>query len=170
VNTDAGFVAYYAGGYDEAIANLRAVLSVAPHFPLAHLWLGRAYQAQGRLDEAVREFAETRRVVGDWPVVVAAMGHALGVSGRHAEARQQLDTLDLLSRRQYVTEYGIALIHAGLGDDDAAFDWLDRAVAARSHWLVWLDLDPRWQALRRNPRFAAVVGRVGLAPAPSAPC
>jgi TolB-like protein/Flp pilus assembly protein TadD len=168
VNTDAGFVAYYSGRYDEAVAHLRAVLSLAPHFPLAHLWLGRAYQAQGRLDEAVREFAETRRVVGDWPVVVAAMGHALGASGRHAEARQQLDTLDQLSRHRYVTEYGVALIHAGLGDAAAAFDWLDRAVAARSHWLVWLDLDPRWQALRHDPRFAAVVGRVGLAPAQGA--
>ena len=68
-----------------------------------------------------------------------------------------------LSGRQYVTEYGVALVHAGLGDRDAAFAWLDRALAARSHWLVWIGLDPRWRSLRDDGRFAALLGRVGLA-------
>ena len=164
VNTDVGFVDYYSGRYDDAVATLRTVLRVAPAFPLAHLWLGRAYQEQGRLDAAVQEFMETRRIVGDWPVALAALGHVLGVSGRASEARRLLDELDQLSRRQYVTEYGVALVHAGLGDRDAAFDWLDRAVAARSHWLVWLKLDPRWKTLRDDRRFAALLGRVGLTP------
>ena len=112
VNTDVGFVDYYSGRYDEAVANLRTVLHVAPAFPLAHLWLGRAYQELGRLDDAVQEFTETRRIVGDWPVALAALGHVLGMSGRAAEARRVLDELDQLSRRQYVTEFGVALGHA----------------------------------------------------------
>ena len=163
VNTDVGFVDYYAGRYDDAVANLRTVLRVAPAFPLAHLWLGRAYQEQGRLDEAVKEFSETRRIVGEWPVALAALGHVLGVSGRASDARRVLDELDHLSGRQYVTEYGVALVHAGLGDRDAAFAWLDRALAARSHWLVWIGLDPRWRSLRDDRRFAVLLGRVGLA-------
>ena len=162
VNTDVGFVAYYAGRYEDAIASFRAVLSVAPHFPQAHLWLGRTYQEQGRLDAAVEAFAETCRIVGDWPVAVAAMGHVLGMANRLSEARQVLAQLEQLSRRRYVTEYGVALVHAGLGDHDGAFDWLERAVAARSHWLVWLGLDPRWHRLRSDPRFAPLLGRIGL--------
>jgi tetratricopeptide (TPR) repeat protein len=140
--------------------------AVAPAFPLAHLWLGRAYQEQGRLDDAALEFVETRRILGDWPIAIAALGHVLGLSGRASEARRVLDELDQLSRRQYVTEYGVALVHAGLGDRDAAFDWLERAVAARSHWLVWLELDPRWQVLKGDPRFAAVVGLAQVEGAP----
>lgn len=162
VNTDVGFVAYYSGRYDEAVADLRTILSLAPNFPLAHLWLGRAYQEQRRFDDAVQEFAETRRIVGDWPVALAAMGHVLGMSGRGSEARQVLEHLGQLSRRQYVTEYGVALVHAGLGDREAAFDWLDRATAARSHWLVWLKLDPRWNNLRDDRRFAALIDRIGF--------
>ena len=162
VNTDVGFVAYYSGRYDDAVANLRAVLCVAPNFALARLWLGRAYQELGRLDEALEEFAATCRIVGDWPVALAALGHVLGVSGREAEARCVLDDLARLSRGRYVTEYGVALVHAGLGDRDGAFEWLDRAVAARSHWLVWLALDPRWNPLRHDCRFTALLGRIGL--------
>jgi TolB-like protein/Flp pilus assembly protein TadD len=164
VNTDVGFVDYYSERYDDAIANLITVLRVAPAFPLAHLWLGRAYQEQGRLDDAIHEFTETRRIGGDWPVALAALGHVLGVSGRASDARRVLDQLEQLSRRQYVTEYGVALVHAGLGDHDAAFEWLNRAVAARAHWLVWLKLDPRWKALRDDQRFADLLGRVGLTP------
>ena len=164
VNTDVGFVDYYSGRYDEAVANLRTVLHVAPAFPLAHLWLGRAYQELGRFDDAVLEFTETRRIVGDWPVALAALGHVLGVSGRASEARRVLGELDQLSRSQSVTEYGVALVHAGLGDRDAAFDWLERALAARSHWLVWVRLDPRWNSLRDDRRFAAVLERVCLRP------
>jgi TolB-like protein/Flp pilus assembly protein TadD len=164
VKTDIGFVAFYSGRYDEAVAHLRAVLGVAPNFPLAHLWLGRTYQEQGRFDDAAHEFAETRRTLGDWPVALAAIGNVLGVCGRDAEARQVLEELDQLSRRKYVTEYGVALVHAGLRDDDAAFEWLERAVAARSHWLVWLDLDPRWNRLRRDRRFESVRRRIALRP------
>ena len=165
VNTDVGFVAYYSGRYDDAVANLRAVLCVAPNFALARLWLGRAYQELGRLDEALEEFAATCRIVGDWPAARAALGHVLGVSGREAEARCVLDDLARLSRGRYVTEYGVALVHAGLGDRDSAFEWLDRAVTARSHWLVWLALDPRWNPLRHDRRLTALLGRIGLSKA-----
>jgi TolB-like protein/Flp pilus assembly protein TadD len=160
VNTDVGFIAYYAGQYGEAVATLRSTLSVTPRFPLAHFWLGRAYQAQGRLDDAVEQFDATRHVLGDWPVALAALGHVLGESGRASAARRILGSLDDLSRQRYVTEYGVALVHAGLGDHDAAFDWLDRAVAARSHWLVWLNLDPRWNSLRDDRRFALLLNRI----------
>jgi TolB-like protein len=156
VNTDVGFVAYYSGHHDEAVAKLRSVLSVAPNFALAHLWLGRALQEQGRLDDALQEYEQTRRIIGDWPVALAAIGHVLGISGRECDARQVIGELDRLSRRRYVTEYGIALVHAGLGDRTAVFEWLDRAVDARSHWLVWLQLDPRWSAVRNDPRFDAI--------------
>jgi len=161
VATNAGFTAYYAGHYDEAIAALRSTLTVTPNFPLAHLWLGRAYQEQGRFADARAEFGETQKGLGDWPVALAASGYVEGVDGRSAEARSVLARLTALARQQYVTEYGVALVHAGLGDRDAAFDWLDRAVAARSHWLVWLKLDPRWNGLRADPRYAALLVRVG---------
>ncbi|MFL5506320.1 MAG: TPR end-of-group domain-containing protein, partial [Gemmatimonadales bacterium] len=56
--------------------------------------------------------------------------------------------------------YGMALVHTGLGDKERAFHWLERAFEERSHWLVWLRLDPRWDRLRDDPRFAPLVTRM----------
>ena len=59
-----------------------------------------------------------------------------------------------------MTSYGVALVHAGLGQNDAAFSRLNDAFNERSHWLVWLRLDPRWNRLRPDPRFAELVARM----------
>jgi hypothetical protein len=70
--------------------------------------------------------------------------------------------LEKLAERKFVTSYGLALVHAGLGETDAAFACLDRAFAERSHWLVWLRLDPRWKGLRSDRRFAELIRRIGF--------
>ncbi len=72
-----------------------------------------------------------------------------------------LDDLRALSARKYVTPYGVALVQAELGDRDQAFTALDQAVADRSNWLGWLKLDPRFENLHGDPRFDALVRRVG---------
>jgi TolB-like protein/DNA-binding winged helix-turn-helix (wHTH) protein/Flp pilus assembly protein TadD len=161
IATDVGFELYYAGKYAPAVAQLQEVLRTAPAFPLAHLWLGRTYQAQRAWPAALGEYAEVDRLQPDWPVTLAAMGHVLGVSGERDQARAILGRMERLATSRYVTPYGVALVHAGLGDADGAFQWLSRAVDDRSHWLVWLSLDPRFADLRGDPRFAAVLQRMG---------
>ena len=162
INTDAGFVSYYSGRYAEAVTQLRATLDMNPAFPPAHLWLGRAYEQQKDYDAAIVEFKTAATALVDWPVTMAALGHVYGVAGRRQEATQVLDDLRALSARKYVTPYGVALVHAGLDDADQAFAALDQAVADRSNWLVWLKLDPRFDNLRGDPRFDALLRRVGL--------
>ena len=70
--------------------------------------------------------------------------------------------MDSIGRVRYVTPYAVALVHAALNEPDEAFRWLDRAVADRSHWLVWLARDSRWAPIRGDPRFAAIERRVGV--------
>ena len=93
-----------------------------------------------------------------------AIGHVAGVAGQREEARQALNQLFSLSKQKYVTPYGVALVYAGLGEKEQAFEWLNKAYDERSHWLVWLKLDPRWDNLRPDPRFAKLVRRIGLTP------
>jgi TolB-like protein/DNA-binding winged helix-turn-helix (wHTH) protein/Tfp pilus assembly protein PilF len=161
-NTDVGFVDYYSGRYADALKQLRAAVEMSPTFPLAHLWLGRTYQAQHDYDAAIGEYASAGSVLVDWPVTMAAIGHAYGISGRRDAAERVLHDLHDLSSRKYVTPYGVALVYAGLRDNESAFEWLDRAVADRSHWLVWLKLDPRFAPLWGDRRFDAVIHRIGL--------
>lgn len=162
INTDVGFVTYYSGRSAEAVTQLRASLDMNPAFPLAHLWLGRAYEQQKNYDAAIVALKTADTALVDWPVTMAALGHVYGVAGRRPEARQVLDDLRALSARKYVTPYGVALVHAGLGNIEEAFTALDQAVADRSHWLVWLKLDPRFDNLHSDPRFDALVRRIGL--------
>ena len=160
VNSDLGFHHYYAGQYDEAVKQLMFVLEMNPKFPPAHLWLGRTLQELGRFDEALAEFRQVESVLHEWTVSIAARGFVAAVAGRTTEAEEILAALQRLGNRKFVTSYGVALVHAGLRQDDPAFARLNDAFNERSHWLVWLRLDPRWNRLRPNPRFAELVARM----------
>jgi tetratricopeptide (TPR) repeat protein len=160
VNTDLGFHSYYTGRYDDAIKQLKLVLDMNPDFPPAHLWLGRTYQEIGRFDDALNEFARVEERIRDWPVAIAARGFVAGASGGDAQARAALAQLQELSGNRFVTSYGVALVHAGLGDNNAAFAALEKAFKERSNWLVWLRLDPRWNAMRADGRFVELVSRM----------
>ena len=160
INTDVGFHHYYNGRYAEAIAQLQSVLAMKSDFGIAHLWLGRSYLEVGRLDESLAATASAEAKAPEWPVLVAGRGYTLGVMGRAGEARAVADEMDQLSKRRFVTAYGMALAYAGLGEREHAFAWLEKAFAERSHWLVWLRLDPRWKTLRDDPRFPALVERM----------
>jgi TolB-like protein/DNA-binding winged helix-turn-helix (wHTH) protein/Tfp pilus assembly protein PilF len=162
INTDIGFEAYYTGHYDEAIHQLRTVLAANPNFPLAHLWLGRTYQQKRMHQEAITEYKAAGSVLRDWPITMAAIGNIYGLSHQRREALKILAELKELSKKKYVTSYGVALVYAGLGENDQAFAWLNKGYEERTHWLVWLKLDPRWDSLRSDPRFTELLRRVGL--------
>lgn len=161
INTDIGFCHYYAGQYEEAAKQLQFVLELSSEFSPAHLWLGRTYQELGRYEDAIAAFRHVEDRLPDWPVPSAARGFVEAIAGRAAAARETLRELEILSERKFVTSYGLALVHAALGENDVAFAWLDQAFAERSHWLIWLRLDPRWKSLRPDPRFTECVGRIG---------
>ena len=160
INTDVGFIHYYSGRYDEAIKQLDAVLEMDPDFPAAHLWRGRSLQELGQHDAAIAAFQRVDDQLQGWPVSIAARGHAQAACGRTSAAHETIAELRQLATRTFVTSYGIALVYAGLGETDAAFSWLDRAFEERSHWLVWLHLDPRWGGMRTRARFLELVSRL----------
>jgi len=93
----------------------------------------------------------------DWQPVIAAHGHIAGVCGQPSRAREDLRRFDDIARSRFVTSYGYALIYAGLGDKEQALSWLRRAVEERSHWLVWIRVDPRFDSLRGDTRFQQLV-------------
>ncbi len=161
IASTAGWIAHYSGKQEEAERRLKAAIAMDSLNGITHLYLGRVYQAQGKLDAAVAEYQrlETTR---SWVPTMAGMGYIEAIAGRRADAERVLAQLDSISHTRYVTAYGIALIHAALGNKDRAFAALSRGVEERTHWLVWLNRDLRWAPLRSDPRFAALLRRVGL--------
>jgi hypothetical protein len=83
----------------------------------------------------------------------------LARAGRRDEALAKARALE---SRLYVPAEGVAAIYAGLGDREAAFTWLDRAVDTRGVGLIFLAVEPMYESLRSDPRFQQLVRRIGL--------
>jgi len=150
---------YFAHRYDEAIAQIKESLALDDRPGIAHALLGRIYLRTGRYDLALAEFAQVR---GPTPGSFGDVGQALALSGRRAEALAELDRVLELSTRRYVSAGDIASIYASLGDTENALVWLDRALQQRASLLGFLAQNPTFDELHDNPRFAAIVDRVGL--------
>jgi hypothetical protein len=119
-----------------------------------------AKEALGEHLAAAESYAHAEQL-GGGAHSTAARGDNLARAGRTHEARMQLERL-LEQRDRYVPPTSIARIHAALGHADEAFRWLDRAVAVRDDWLPFMDTWPRFEAIRSDPRFAALRRHVGL--------
>ncbi|NOT61868.1 MAG: tetratricopeptide repeat protein [Acidobacteria bacterium] len=154
---------YFARQYDQAIEQYRRAVSVAPKMYWSRLMLGCAYVQQGKFSEALVELQQARRL-NDSPQPLAALGHAYAAAGQHAEAQAVLAELQTLAQRKYVSPYDVATIYAALGEKEPALDWLEKAYADRCGWLAWwLKVDPKFDSLRADERFAALLRRIGLA-------
>ena len=162
INIHLGWHYLYARQYDEAIDQYRRTLELDPAFPQAKRYAAWAFLQKGRHAEAIADLQDVLSAVGRTPEVEAELGHALAVSGRPAEARAVLGVLTQLSSSRYVSPYSVALVHAGLGDRDQALAWLDKAYAERSDYMPYLQLEPMLDSLRSDPRFDALVRRVGV--------
>ena len=131
INTDIGFHHYYNGRYGEAVSQLQSVLDMKSDFLLAHLWLARALLDARKFDAALAETAIAEAKARDWTVLVAARGFKYGIAGMTREAQAVLQRNGCALKQRFVTSYGVALVHAGLGQIDEAFHWLDRAFDER---------------------------------------
>jgi eukaryotic-like serine/threonine-protein kinase len=156
------WILYFAHRYDQAIEACRKSLELDPNFYVARRYLGLAYEQKRMYAEAIQEFQQAETLSGNATLMRAHLGHAYAVAGKANEARQILGELKERARQVYVSAYHIAVIHAGLGEPDQAFEWLEKAYEERAEFLVYLKADPRLDNLRADPRFPALLRRVGL--------
>jgi TolB-like protein/DNA-binding winged helix-turn-helix (wHTH) protein/Flp pilus assembly protein TadD len=163
VATDLGLFAYFERDYETAIRQYRSTLALEPGFGQAHLALGLAYLAAGDSADAVQVFEGLRRLAPDSPPVLAALGYAYGRSGRRDAALGLAGELQAIARERFVLSYYLAAIPLGLGDRDRAFALLERACAERASELGTLKVDPVFDPLRDDPRFAALLRCARLA-------
>ncbi len=158
-----GWIYYLAGQNDRAIEQCKKILDLDPSFFPARRYLGLAYEQKGMYREAIAEFEKGVKLSGS-PLMLALLGHAYAASGKTAQARQVLNDLQQLQSQRYVSPYTVAAIYAGLGEQDQAFKWLDKAYEERDIWLMNLKVDPVFSRVRQNRRFADLLVRTGLRP------
>ncbi len=165
INTDVGLIQQFQGRTDRALECNQKALDLDPNFSVAHYCTGLGYQQQGLYEKALASFEKGIQLSAD-RTVISARANILAVSGKHDEARQILLELETIAKDRYVSPYRIALIHAGLGDADRAFEWLEKACEERSVWLIHVHLrvDPRLATLHKDPRFAQLLQKMGMPP------
>jgi len=162
INGSIGWRLYLAREYDRAIAQLRDTLEMDPNYGWARLNLGQAYEQKGEYNLAIQEFRHALDLAPSDPLTISALAHAYGVSGNHAEATKLLADLQARSKKQYVSPYYIAVVYLGLGKNELAMDWLEKAFADRSNGLVFMRVEPELDPLRNHPRFAALEARMNF--------
>ncbi|MBI4903019.1 MAG: winged helix-turn-helix domain-containing protein [Acidobacteria bacterium] len=162
VNRDVGVMLYLARRYSEAIEQLQDTLELDPEFGLAHESLGWALERVGRTDEAVFHFRKAVQLSGGTSEALAEIGFAYGASRQEDQARSILEELSAPARNSYVSPFDMALVHAGLGENDQTLHWLEQAFEHRTWRLIYLKTDPHFDPLRSSARFDALLHRSGL--------
>jgi TolB-like protein/Tfp pilus assembly protein PilF len=161
VNTGAAWVRYVAGEFEETIDRCQYTLDMDPGFAPARRLLGAAHLGAGRPDRAV---AELQAGAGPdaTPPTLAWLAHAMAAAGRHDEATALVAKLDELARNSYVPAYHLAIAYAGLGNRDRVFALLAKASADREPMLINVAVEPRFEPLRGDRRYAELMVQLGI--------
>jgi DNA-binding winged helix-turn-helix (wHTH) protein/TolB-like protein len=161
--SELGCTAYYARQYSRAIDGYNRALALKPD-DLIGLWgLGKTYVQLGRYQDALAALSRAPKPMGVYsPVILGEIGYVYARKGDKNAARQCIRQLRDLGGKAFVDPYFRAEIHEALGETDAALAALEEAYETRSAILVAIKSDPKWDGLQRNPRFGALLRRIGF--------
>ncbi len=162
VQVMAGRCYYFARRYEDAIQLLETALEMDPQRVSTHFALVRAYLGMGLQERALSAAAEALRLGGRTPLVLTLAGIVEARAGRRREARQWLEELRKTAEERYVPPSYFAAILLSLGELDEGFGQLEVAFRERSGYLPFLRVDPRWDAVRHDPRFISLLKRLKL--------
>jgi serine/threonine-protein kinase len=153
---------YFARQHDAALEQGARTAELYPNSQWPGFFMGLACEDQGQIGEAEAHFRHAMQRAAGLTVIRAALGHLYAITGERARATEILRELEGEARDRYVPAYDRAVIYAGLDEPDAAVDWLQRAYDEHASWISYLNVEPRLDRLRSDPRFAELVRRVGL--------
>jgi TolB-like protein/tetratricopeptide (TPR) repeat protein len=161
-STTATWTRYVAGDYDGAIAQCRQTLEMDPEFVNAHRVLAAALLQAGRPDEAAAQLELALTFADTNPVLLAWLAHVKAVIGCRAQAEALIARARAMQSSRYVPPFHLAIAYAGLGAIDDAVAALDQAWLDRDPALAGLDAEPRFEPLRGDARYGALIERIKI--------
>jgi serine/threonine protein kinase/Tfp pilus assembly protein PilF len=162
INWSLGLNLYHARQYDKAMEQLRKTIQMEPNYHLAHNSLGRVYLEKGMYAEALSEFQTASKLQVEPVVSASNLAVFYALSGNKSEAQRILDEVKQMPEPSDERPLMIARAYTALGEKDQAFEWLERAYQERAFSVFFLKVDPEFDRLRSDPRFADLMRRVGL--------
>jgi Flp pilus assembly protein TadD len=163
ISLNMGYLLYLSGDYDGAVEASTEGIAAHPDSPLVRAFRGAALVQAGRVGEGIEDLeVAAEQLAGRNLIPQAYLGFAYGMAGRTADAEQVLRTLREASTERFVNPEYLAMVNIGLGRVEEAMDQLNLATDARTDWPVFFPVDPVTEAVRSNPRYQALLDRVGL--------
>lgn len=159
--TLSGRVFFMAGQFDQALKEEISALDLDPSHSRARYWLGYAYEQKGMYKEAIAEY-EKALPDFDQGLMLAAIGRSLLLGGESKKAAEVRDKIAHFPGDGVWPPYDAALFYAVSGDNNRAFESLEKDLKQNNGWTLYMKVDPRLSPLRSDPRFQALVKRAGL--------
>jgi Flp pilus assembly protein TadD len=156
-------VAFQARNYSAALEHAQQAVSLDAEFWIGYMMRAQTQAQLGQADRAFEDLRNAARFSGHNSKAMSLRGYLLAKAGRTDEARDVLRSLVAAQQTTYVPPYAIALVNAGLEDWNAAFEWLERAVDAHDVHVMYLTVDPKWEPIRSDGRFEAILARCRFA-------
>jgi TolB-like protein/Tfp pilus assembly protein PilF len=153
---------YLSRNYEAAINEYSKNLELTPNDPTVYHFLAWPYEQNGMLEKAITLHEKAVELSEGTPAFVAGLGHTYALAGKREEALKILEQLLDPAAPIPASPFHIALVHLGLGDDDSAFQWLEKAVQERTLHLIYLKVGPKFDRLRKDARFTDLLRRLGL--------
>ena len=160
---DVAVIHFYKRDFDAALDQCDHTIELNPHFSLAYLTLGFIQEQRKDFDEAAAAYQRAIALSPQTPRMHAALARTYALSGKRKQALAILHTLEERARTRYVSPFEFAVIEFALEHTDAGFTWLNKACQDRAFELLTLHVDPRFDALKEDPRFASVTHQMRLA-------
>jgi serine/threonine protein kinase/Flp pilus assembly protein TadD len=157
-----GYAFYFARDYEKAVEECRKALEMDKNLTFAYRNLGLALLQLGRFDEAIEALKNAVKFSQGGLAFESYLGFAYAVAGQREEAVRVLENLQVTDQERYVPAYNFAIIYAGLGDFDKAFEWFEQALKERSGFLPFLQVEPTVDGLRGDARFQKLLEKIGL--------
>ena len=157
-----GYELYMARKYDEALAQLQKTLPMDTKYFPTHSWLALTYIQKSMPEDALEEARKAADLSNESTISMSVLAVSYASSGNAKEARGILQRLEADSKSRYISSLEISLIFASLHESDRAFESLQRAYENHDYNLFRLRAEPAFDRLRSDPRFADLVGRIGL--------
>jgi serine/threonine-protein kinase len=163
ITDNLGEVYYYMQRYDPALEEYNKALEFEPNFTIARQDLGELYAKQKKYEQAISELEELRRIVGpESPFGLGDLGYAYARAGKKEKALGILKELNEFARKGYSLSVQTACVYAGLDEKDRVFECLEKGYEEANWQLGFIKIDPYWDDLRSDPRFVAILGKIGL--------
>ncbi len=156
---DVGRALFFARRYEDALEQTRRTIELDDRFAYAYYLEAQIAVQQGRLDDALGLMSRAIQLGGRTPLLLTYWGYVNGKAGHREETLKAMH--ELQARTGYMPLF-LARLHAALGENDEAVHLLEQVFNDRSESIVWLNVDPTFDSLRKDPRFVALVKKVGL--------